>query len=51
MALLHRHAGVWEGDYTHLAASDWSVLGTQRFRITVEVFDSAPVSYRQTSHY
>ncbi len=51
MALLWRHAGVWEGEYTHLAASDWSVLGTQRFRITVETFESGPVSYRQTSQY
>lgn len=51
LALLRRHAGVWEGEYTHLAASDWSVIATQRFRITVETFDSGPICYRQTSHY
>ena len=51
MALLLRHAGIWEGEYTHLSAADWRVVGTQRFRIIVEVFDSGPVSYRQSSHY
>ncbi|MCM2311466.1 MAG: hypothetical protein NDI84_08685 [Steroidobacteraceae bacterium] len=51
MALLRQHAGIWEGEYTHLSAADWSVVGTQRFRIIVEVFDSGPVSYRQSSHY
>jgi hypothetical protein len=51
MALLRWHAGIWEGEYTHLSAADWSVVGTQRFRISVEVFDSGPVSYRQSSHY
>jgi hypothetical protein len=51
LSLLHRHAGAWEGEYTHLAADDWAVLSTQRFRILVETFDAGPISYRQTSHY
>jgi hypothetical protein len=49
--LLRRHVGIWEGDYTHLAAADRSVLDSQLFRIRVEVFDFSPVAYRQTSHY
>jgi hypothetical protein len=51
LALLHRHAGIWEGVYTHVSAPDWRTVGTQRFRIRAEVFDSGPVSLRQTSHY
>jgi hypothetical protein len=51
LALLRRHVGIWEGVYTHLAASDWRTVGTQRFRIRVEVFATGPVVYRQTSHY
>lgn len=49
--LLHRHAGIWEGVYTHLSAPDWRPLGTQRYRIRAEVFDTGPVTLRQTSHY
>jgi hypothetical protein len=51
LALLRQHVGIWEGVYTHLAAADWRVVGTQRFRIRVEVFDTGPVAYRQTSRY
>jgi hypothetical protein len=51
LALLRRHAGIWEGVYTHLAAPYWRLVGTQRFRIRAEVFDTGPVALRQTSHY
>jgi Lon protease-like protein len=51
LELLRRHVGVWEGEYTHIAAADRRVLETQRFRIRVEVFDTGTTVYRQTSHY
>jgi len=51
LALLQRHVGIWEGLYTHVGAADWRTVGTQRFRIRVEAFDTGPVAYRQTSHY
>ena len=46
--LLHRHAGIWEGVYTHLSAPDWRPLGTQRYRIRAEVFDSGGLSLGKT---
>ncbi len=49
--LLARHAGIWEGRYSHLAAADRRVVETQLFRIRVETFDSPALAYRQTSHY
>lgn len=51
LALMHRSAGIWEGEYTHIAPADRRVLELQRFRIRAEVFDSGPLNYRQTSHY
>lgn len=48
--LLARHAGVWEGEYTHIAP-DRSIQERLLFRILVEVPDAGPVAYRQTSHY
>jgi hypothetical protein len=51
LALLRRHRGIWEGEYSHIAPADRRVLETQRFRIRVETFDSGPMVYRQTSHY
>lgn len=51
LILLQRHAGVWEGRYTHVAPPDWRVVGAQAYRIEVEVFEASPIAYRQTSHY
>ncbi len=51
LELLRRHVGIWEGEYTHIAAATRAVLDVQIFRIRVEVFDMSPVAYRQTSHY
>lgn len=51
LELLRRHVGVWEGEYTHVAAADRRLLDVQIFRIRVEVFDFSPIAYRQTSRY
>ncbi|NDD75027.1 MAG: hypothetical protein EBZ40_08645 [Gammaproteobacteria bacterium] len=50
LTLLQRHAGVWEGRYTHIAPPDWRMVGAQDYRIEVEV-TASPIAYRQTSHY
>jgi len=51
LALLARHAGIWEGRYTHLDARDWSVQEELRFRIRVECPAPDGTAYRQTSRY
>ena len=48
--LLARHAGVWEGTYTHLRP-DWSVLDRHAFRIRVELPPEGEIVYRQHTHY
>lgn len=50
LPLLTRHAGVWEGLYTHVAP-DRTVQEQQLYRIKVEFPDHGPAHYRQTSHY
>jgi hypothetical protein len=50
LPLLARHAGIWEGEYTHLAP-DRRVQDQHLFRILVEIPDAGPVHYRQSSHY
>jgi len=50
MPLLARHAGVWEGEYTHLAP-DLAVQDRLSFRILVEFPEDSSAAYRQTSHY
>jgi len=50
LPLLARHAGVWEGEYTHLAP-DHSVQDRYLFRILVEFPEAGDAHYRQTSHY
>ena len=48
--LLARHAGVWEGEYTH-CSPDRSIQEQLLFRILVEFPEDGPVCYRQSSHY
>ena len=50
MPLLARHAGIWEGEYTHLAP-DRTVQDQHLFRILVELPEDREAAYRQTSHY
>ena len=50
LPLLARHAGIWEGEYTHLAI-DRSVQDQHLFRILVEIPDEGDSHYRQSSHY
>jgi hypothetical protein len=50
LPLLTRHAGVWEGEYSHLAP-DLTIQEQLRFRIRAEFPDEGPQHYRQTSHY
>jgi Lon protease-like protein len=49
MPLLARHAGIWEGEYTHIAP-DRTVQDQHVFRILVELPEQGP-AYRQASHY
>lgn len=51
VALLRRHIGIWEGDYTHIDPADRSVQEQFAFRIKVECPDDGPIAYRQTSRY
>lgn len=50
LALLAEHAGIWEGEYTHIDPADRAVQQRLRFRIRVEC-PAGGVDYRQTSHY
>jgi hypothetical protein len=50
LALLARHEGIWEGEYTHLAP-DCSVQDRHLFRILVEIPATGAAHYRQSSHY
>lgn len=47
---LTRHAGVWEGEYTHVG-TDFAVQDRHLFRIKVEFPERGDAHYRQTSHY
>ena len=51
LALLARHAGIWEGRYTHLDAHDHRVQEELVFRICVECPAMDGTDYRQTSRY
>jgi hypothetical protein len=51
LALLAEHAGIWEGEYTHIDPADRSVQQRLKFRIRVECPAGGGVDYRQTSHY
>ncbi|HSN72988.1 MAG TPA: hypothetical protein VLT59_15835, partial [Steroidobacteraceae bacterium] len=48
--LLARHAGVWEGTYTHILP-DRTVVDQHAFRIHVELPEDGDAVYRQTTHY
>ncbi len=50
LPLLARHAGIWEGEYTHIAP-DRAVQDQHLFRILVELPEDGEAAYRQTSHY
>lgn len=47
---LTRHAGVWEGEYSHVG-TDFALQDRHLFRIKVEFPDHGDAHYRQTSHY
>jgi hypothetical protein len=47
---LTRHAGVWEGEYSHVG-TDFTLQDRHLFRIKVEFPERGDAHYRQTSHY
>jgi hypothetical protein len=51
LALLARHVGVWEGEYTHLDPRTRAVQERLLFRIRVECPAADGTHYRQTSRY